>query len=198
MKKNVITKEYSLHDIDRDIVRRYMCINNDDKSINNLIEDCISESLSSFRYSICYTISDVSIEKESVCFDHFNVNSVFLSKNLNGLNSVIIFAATIGIGIDRLINKYSRISPAKALCMQAIGADRIEALCNKFNDEIKKQFRYTQTRFSPGYGDFDISYQKNIFDILDCSKKIGLTLNSSLIMSPSKSVTAVIGFKREE
>jgi 5-methyltetrahydrofolate--homocysteine methyltransferase len=28
---------------------------------------------------------------------------------------------------------------------------------------------------------------------LDCNRKIGLTLNDSLLMSPSKSVTALIG-----
>ena len=63
---------------------------------------------------------------------------------------------------------------------------------------MNSKFIYTKNRFSPGYGDFDIVYQKDIFAILDCPKRIGLTLNSSLMMSPSKSVTAIIGFKREE
>ena len=48
-------------------------------------------------------------------------------------------------------------------------------------------------RFSPGYGDFPLSMQTPIFDALDCPRKIGVSLNASLLMSPSKSVTAVIG-----
>ena len=48
-------------------------------------------------------------------------------------------------------------------------------------------------RFSPGYGDFPLEAQKDIFRTLDCSRKIGLTLNESLLMSPSKSVTAIVG-----
>ena len=39
--------------------------------------------------------------------------------------------------------------------------------------------------------------QKDIFKILDCSKKIGLTLTDSLLMSPTKSVTAIVGIKDE-
>jgi len=35
--------------------------------------------------------------------------------------------------------------------------------------------------------------QRDIFAVLDCPRKIGLSLNGSLLMSPSKSVTAIIG-----
>ena len=52
---------------------------------------------------------------------------------------------------------------------------------------------YTRPRFSPGYGDLPINMQKDIFAALDCPRKIGLSLNESLLMSPSKSVTAIIG-----
>ena len=48
-------------------------------------------------------------------------------------------------------------------------------------------------RFSPGYGDFDIRYQKSIMRMLDCAKNIGLTMTDSYMMTPTKSVTAVIG-----
>ena len=38
-----------------------------------------------------------------------------------------------------------------------------------------------------------LRYQKDIFSVLDCQRKIGLTLNDSMLMSPTKSVTAIIG-----
>ena len=31
--------------------------------------------------------------------------------------------------------------------------------------------------------------------MLDCPRKIGLTLNDSLLMSPTKSVTAIVGLR---
>ena len=81
--------------------------------------------------------------------------------------------------------------------LQAVGAERIEALCDLFNGEITEKKRaeglYTRPRFSPGYGDLPLELQKDIFDVLDCPRQIGLTLNQSLLMSPSKSVTAIIG-----
>jgi len=53
-------------------------------------------------------------------------------------------------------------------------------------------------RFSPGYGDLPLETQREIFDVLDCSRRIGLMLNDSLLMSPTKSVTAFVGVGGEE
>ena len=51
-------------------------------------------------------------------------------------------------------------------------------------------------RFSAGYGDLPLEYQRRIFDLLDPPTHIGLTLNDSYLMSPSKSVTALIGVEK--
>ena len=53
-------------------------------------------------------------------------------------------------------------------------------------------------RFSPGYGDLPLEVQKSVFAVLDCPRKIGLSLNDSLLMSPSKSVTAFAGITENE
>ena len=50
-------------------------------------------------------------------------------------------------------------------------------------------------RFSPGYGDLPLEMQKDIFSLLGCPSNVGITLNESLIMSPSKSVTAIVGIE---
>ena len=76
---------------------------------------------------------------------------------------------------------------------QAIGAERVESLCDLLNGEIAGNSALLKSRFSPGYGDFPIRFQKEIFSVLQCSKNVGVHLNESLFMSPSKSVTAVIG-----
>ena len=114
----------------------------------------------------------------------------------------VVFGATVGLAIDRLIARYGHISPVKALFFQAIGAERIEAVCDLFCADIQREYAacgyQAGARFSPGYGDFPLSAQRDIFRVLDCSRKIGLSLNSSLLMSPSKSVTAIIGLSREK
>ena len=47
-----------------------------------------------------------------------------------------------------------------------------------------------------GYGDFDIAFQKPLMQMLDCAKNIGLTMTDSYMMTPTKSVTALIGAGR--
>ena len=49
---------------------------------------------------------------------------------------------------------------------------------------------------SPRYGDFPLECQRQIAPALELNKRIGVTLTDSLLMAPSKSVTAVIGVSR--
>ena len=128
----------------------------------------------------------------SLHFGNHTVSSS-LSKNLSGCKKIILFAATVGIGIDRLIMKYGKIYPVKGLMMQALGAERIEALCDAFVSEMEKTGQKMRPRFSPGYGDLPLEFQKEIFAALAPEKNIGLTLSASCLMSPTKSVTAIIG-----
>lgn len=81
--------------------------------------------------------------------------------------------------------------------MQAIGAERIEALCDTFCKDMENDF-VLKPRFSPGYGNLPLQIQKDIISVLDCPKQIGLTLNSSMLMSPTKSVTAITGIKNKD
>ena len=99
-----------------------------------------------------------------------------------------------------MIFKYSVLSPSTALLLEALGNERIEALCDVFNEDIRQlkllRGESLRPRFSAGYGDLPLEYQKKIFDILDPPLSIGLTLNNSYLMSPSKSVTALIGVEK--
>lgn len=159
-----------------------------------LVRECIAESSSLLKYKVCYRELKALITDEICDFGSFRLVSKNLARNLNGCKTVIVFAATVGIELDRLIAKYSRLSPAKALILQAIGAERAEALCDLFCIDIAKEYNTSaRPRFSPGYGDLPLESQKDVFAVLDCERKAGITLNNSLLMSPSKSVTAFIG-----
>ena len=112
------------------------------------------------------------------------------------MSKVIVMGATVGITLERLIAKYSRVSPVKALLLQALGAERIETLCDAFCEDMQKTLKIAlKPRFSAGYGDLPLDTQKQIFKLLNLPKNIGLTLNDSMLMSPSKSVTAFIGIQ---
>ena len=166
-----------------------------------LVRECIEEARPLLKYKICYRELEVQLNGEVCDFGLFRLESKNLSQNLKGCKKAIVFAATVGIELDRLIAKYSRLSPARALILQAIGSERAEALCDAFCDDIKAEYDNFNinccTRFSPGYGDFDIKFQKDIFRALEISKNIGVSLNKNLFMTPSKSVTAIIGLKEK-
>ena len=191
----VITRSYEAPPFDEKEILRYAQCKALNYSVYSLMTECINECRDVFSYNVCYVKVPVVQSGGDMALSFIKTKSEALLKNLNGCSEAIIFGATIGMGIDRLIAKYSRISPSKAMMFQAIGAERIESLCNSFNDEVKAEYESTNPRFSPGYGDFSIETQKDIFKILDCPRKIGLSLNDSMIMSPSKSVTAIIGVR---
>ena len=44
-----------------------------------------------------------------------------------------------------------------------------------------------------GYDDFPLEGQKKFLEILDASKRVGVCVNSSMMLTPTKSVTCVIG-----
>ncbi len=185
----IVVKTYNEPQFCEKEILRYSGCRHGDSEILKLIRSCIDEVRQKLSYKVCYREFDMPIE----------TNSKMLLKNLENCSSVIIFAATIGVEIDRLIAKYGRVSPSRALMMQAIGAERIEALCNEFCKNLKNERKVNLSpRFSPGYGDLPLDTQRYIFDVLDCSRKIGVTLNDSFLMSPSKSVTAYVGISNEK
>ena len=88
-------------------------------------------------------------------------------------------------------------SITEASIYQAAGAAAIEAFLDRYNDKIETQYEAEgislRPRFSPGYGDLSLEHQKDWFRLLDITKQIGVELTDSLLMTPSKSVTAIIG-----
>jgi len=222
----VMTKVYKALSLREREILRYAGCRTEEKEIVRLMQECLQEAERAdvLNGQLCYMELSVIMERQdgymepetvvnsdmadmevlsdengAVCnFDSFSVRSEQLAKNLRGCSKVLLLAATAGVGIDRLIGKYGRIAPSRALMFQAIGAELAEAVCDAFSKEYEAEHNCVlRPRFSPGYGDLPLETQKDIFAVLDCAKKIGLTLNDSLLMSPSKSVTAFAGIGEE-
>ena len=183
--------------VNRREVLRYAGIQEETPELTALLDETLAESLPTLAGNICWQAFPLRILNGKLDLGFTHTNSSSLTRNLAGCDRIIVFAATLGLGLDRLIARYSRLSPSKALLLQAIGTERIEDLCDRFCDSIRqeacRQGLSMAPRFSPGYGDLPLTVQQDIFRVLDCSRKIGLTLNESLLMSPSKSITAIIG-----
>ena len=147
--------------------------------------------------SICQIFDLNHTDDGRLVIGQMEIRSKSLSRNLKGCRQVVLFGATLGAGVDRLMRRISLTDMARAVILQSCAAAMLEEYCDecqkKIAAELEEEHLYLRPRFSPGYGDLSLALQKDIFAVLDCPRKIGITLNESLLMSPSKSVTAIIG-----
>ena len=173
MNSIVLTKTFSAPSVDRSEILRYAGVKKTTPEIENLVDECLLLIRDKLTYKVCYGNFPLSFAEDEINLSFTNVRSESLKANLRGCRSFVLFAATIGFQLDRMISLYGKTSPAKA--------------------HISEEYGYTNPRFSPGYGDLPLELQKDFFRVLEPSRKIGLTLNTSMLMTPSKSVTAIIG-----
>lgn len=177
-----------------------------DDTVKAVTEEALDALMGTVRPKNIYQIYECSTSETEVILrsgENRDRSIVFQSRNLAGnlaqCKNVILLAATLGIEADKLLQKYEALNMTKAVVTQACGAACIEAYCNILQEKIcdgvsadgKKLF--LRPRFSPGYGDLPLQSQQMIFDALECTKRIGLTLTDSLLMYPTKSVTAFVG-----
>lgn len=172
-----------------------------DTMTQTIIDEVLSKLLHEITPKSIYRLCDCRIENDSVFIGDLEIKSRNLAGNLAQCSTAALFAATLGVEADKLLQRYEVINMAQASMAQACGAACIEAYCNLVQEEIRLDAQkksgvplFIRPRFSPGYGDLPLETQIDIFRVLDCTKRIGLTLTQSLLMYPTKSVTAFIGF----
>ena len=165
---------------------------------NEALEEIYGECLELLKkeadYKAVYREVPISLEKGAVDFGFCRIDNENLYKNLSGCSSAVIFAATAGVSTDRLIMRRSALSVAEGMVCDCIASSAIEVWCDEVNSVAVGE-RQSKPRFSPGYGGVSLSYQQDILTFLDAQRKLGITLNDSLMMIPKKSVTAIIGIK---
>ena len=169
-----------------------------DSRIKKLAESCIQELEQETSPKTVSRIYPLTLgENGQIDGGCFCTASQNLSKNLKDCTEIIVFAATLGIGADHLIRKYMQVEMSRAVVLQAAATamleDYCDSLCRRQQESWEKEGLFLRPRFSPGYGDFPLSVQKNILDALEAGKRIGIKLTDSLLMVPEKSVTAVMG-----
>lgn len=185
--------------INRTEVYRYLGYKRipEDEQITAMTETLIGEIQKVLTCRCVYTRLTVEIKENEIRLPGLTVQSGHLAKNLAGCGEVYLFAATIGVAFDRFLTRCQARSAASALIADCIGSAAIEALSDavneRFDSEAEKQGRFLRPRFSPGYGDFPLSVQPILLNLLQASKRIGITLTDSGMMVPAKSVSALIG-----
>ena len=120
-----------------------------------------------------------------------------IQEMLSPCHEAILVAGTLGAQSERLLLRIQAQDAAKALLLDAVLSAAIEAVMDAQEDALRSQIEaeglYLTDRFSPGYGDMPLSQSREICEVLDAQRRIGLTVSNSGIMIPRKSVTAVMG-----
>jgi hypothetical protein len=161
------------------------------------IQESFKELESAVTARFIYRIFPLNRDGETLIIEQNRVDSKALAKNLKGCDQIVLFAATLGSGVDRLIRRYSVTEMSRAVVIQACAAAWLEEYCDECQemiaDKVKEDGYYLRPRFSPGYGDLSMELQKPFTKMLNTAKEIGLTITDSYMMTPTKSVTALIG-----
>lgn len=174
-----------------------------DEAVLSLIAECVRESGEVMTpRSVCRRFPLVIRGEDDLEAGGVRLQSRSLAKNLCGCEEVLFFAATLGSGADRLMDRYGKLAVSKAAVLQAVLAATIEAYCDlcqeRLQGELAAEGKYLRPRFSPGYGDLSLTIQESFLQALEASKRIGIYLSDGGIMLPEKSVTAVMGVSRED
>ncbi len=173
-----------------------------DPRMEELVERCIADFEEAANYQLCWLTADIAVgDREGVDFGILYAPGKSIARALRGCEQAILLAATTGMEAEQQRRRAAVTSPAAALVLDAVGTAAVEALCDRFcrerQAELEQKGAFLRPRFSPGYGDLPLKLQQELLACLDSRRKIGLALSESLMMTPQKSVSAIIGIGRE-
>ena len=120
-----------------------------------------------------------------------------LRRHLAGCCGALLFAATLGTGVDRLLCRLELTDIALAAVTDAMAGALLEQVCDalhrQLQEEHRQQGRYLTSRFAPGYGDCPLELNDEIALLADTVRGCGLTVTPQHLLAPRKSTTGIAG-----
>jgi 5-methyltetrahydrofolate--homocysteine methyltransferase len=194
-------KEILIDSINVKEALRYLGYNNNDINPNmkELLSHCESDLLSAARPDYIYSVFKLNNDYTLEGCD-FELAGHDIKKHLEGCEKVVFMCVTAGMGADRLIRIKQIGNMAEATVIDSMASAMVEQICDKVEEFIQDDFPDMEMtwRFGLGYGDFPLELQKKFLEVLQAPKRIGLCVNDSMMLTPTKSVTCVIGLKNKE
>lgn len=191
--------------INREETLRYLGYGGEipDGNISALIDECELKLLEVITPKYIYREFEIeSISENSVKLKNCTaiLTGLDITTHLSGCSKAILLCATLGLQVDTLIRTAQIEDMAKAVIYDALAGAVIEQVCNEIEKILQnKHSGFNMTwRFSPGYGDFSIEIQNEFLNAVNATKAIGVYANESMLLTPKKTVTAVIGLSEHE
>lgn len=126
------------------------------------------------------------------------VRSLQLCRLFHGATQALTMALTLGGEIDVLLRRLMLTQPALGAAAGALAS----ALADQALDDALLAWQLASLppgkalspRFSPGYGDLPLSWQKPLTEVMECWR-IGVRLTQTCMMLPEKSITALCALR---
>ncbi|NLB78578.1 MAG: methionine synthase [Clostridiaceae bacterium] len=152
-----------------------------------------------------YRIIDISyIDSPRVVLEDGTILSgKKLSELLKNSCQALVMGATGGAKIMELIEQLQvegKMSDAVVIDAAAseITDSALDFVMSIVGQYLKPRGKFlTKMRFSPGYGDFEITQQKDFYRLLE-AQNLGIKLNEACLLIPEKSVFAIAGICGEK
>lgn len=199
----MVQREIHLEEIDKAEAIRYMgCKDGTTQApLQEIIAQCEKELLQAIVPRYCYKVFDIREDVQAVRL----VNASLLLKgesirqHLQGCEKAVILCATLSGETDKTLRLGRIKGMTYALVLDALANAAIEQVCDAVEAAIMQEFPdYHHTwRFGVGYGDFPLSTQQSLLETIDAGKRIGVCATDSAMLTPSKSVTCVIGLSKK-
>lgn len=194
MEREWIIEEVASEDIRLDMRELSARLGGYCTSCSNIADKYVADILSAATPKYAARLCSVEYADGCVIIDGKKIRSEALIKNLGGAKRAYLLAVTLGAGVDRYLHRTSVISGAEHYIADGAASALADALCELANERICEGLD-TSVRFSPGYADLPLSYQRTLLESLSAQKNLGITLTDSYLMIPTKSITAIIGIK---
>lgn len=187
-----------LNNIDLNETRRYAGLSKKVEFKDEmLIDACTEIQIIAIPKATWFTYPYNTVQDTIESDRPLKVDSKILIQHLRGSAYVAVLAVTIGADVENAVTThFTKGNYTKGFLLDAAATTAVENAADQVSlmiaQEAKKIGLTTTKRFSPGYGDWDITNQPEILRLAGASS-VGLSTTESCMLIPRKSVTAVIG-----
>ncbi len=164
-----------------------------------LLEDAYGALLTTVEPRHILRPFPVMVTGEKLCFGELPpLESRDLCNLMRGAGEGYGLVATLGTALDLRVRREMVMNPALGAALSACGSayvdEYIDELLEAENELCLLRGRRLSPRFSPGYGDAPLDWQRSLLAVLE-ARRIGVSLTEGCLMLPEKSVSAVMAVR---
>ncbi len=146
------------------------------------------------------TFESIKIDREEDTIEIENIlfsPSKIVTTQLKDSTSAALFVCTAGEGISDHANQLLNDGdPLASYIFDVIGSVTVEKAMDKLQKKLELNFKKIglsiSDRYAPGYCEWSVGEQQQLFSLLP-DNFCGITISDSALMSPIKSVSGIIG-----